>query len=455
MTLRTAFSCAVFLSCAHTAGAFAQTASPARPLGLAECRELALRNNVDVLTAALESAAARRDRARAITSYFPVVDAGAMYLRADKDLFEMRTAGGNLPVYDGNPMNIPAATQFAYLPASTVSMLHGAATAWIDISQPVFAGGRIVNGNRLAALGTEVRSLQERLAAKGVALRAEELYWNAVTLREKCATLDGYASMLDEIERQTADAVAAGLALKNDLLKVQLEQSGVRLKRSQAGHGYTLAMMALCRHAGLAYDSAFVPADTLPAPGDPAGYRIDHAAALAQRDEFALLGKAVEAEELKTGITRGEYLPSLAVGVTGRYIALDDNAGKTFGAVFAALSVPISQWWGGAHAIERQSLNEDVALTRLRDGKELLLLQMEKARLDLDDAWRQHELSITALAQAQEQLRINADSHARGLSTLSDLLEAQAALQHARDQHIEARARCRTQLVAYLQCTGR
>lgn len=64
-------------------------------------------------------------------------------------------------------------------------------------------------------------------------------------------------------------------------------------------------------------------------------------------------------------------------------------------------------------------------------------------------------LSEAARAQAQENLKLNEVSYENGLSTLTDLLEAQAMLQQMNDQSTDARANYRNHVVSYLQVTGR
>ena len=55
----------------------------------------------------------------------------------------------------------------------------------VNVVQPVFAGGRIVNGNRLAALGVDAGENRARLARNDVLLKTEEQYWRVVTLDKK------------------------------------------------------------------------------------------------------------------------------------------------------------------------------------------------------------------------------------------------------------------------------
>lgn len=48
-------------------------------------------------------------------------------------------------------------------------------------------------------------------------------------------------------------------------------------------------------------------------------------------------------------------LPTLAVGAGYMYDNLMDNS-HPFAIGFVSLSVPVSGWWGGSHAVKRQKL---------------------------------------------------------------------------------------------------
>jgi outer membrane protein TolC len=213
--------------------------------------------------------------------------------------------------------------------------------------------------------------------------------------------------------------------------------------------------MAFCQYLGMPYDPALEPTDALVVEGSPESCRVDHRAVLEGRPEHRLLQAAVRAETLKTRMTRGEYLPQLGVGVAGLYMKMDDAKGRTNGLVFGTLSVPLSGWWEGSHALGAQKAREEMARNTLRDGQELLLLQMEKAWKDLGDAGRELALCRESEAQADENLKVNQDGYDNGLLTVSDLLEAQAMRQAARDRLTEAMAGYRIKLVQYLQATGR
>ncbi len=125
----------------------------------------------------------------AFTRYFPKVSASGATFQFRDPLIQYNIPGGNLPVYDGNPINLASPTEFAWFPGISLSLVNrgtiGAATA----VQPLFAGGRIITGNQLAALGVEVSSEKKVLSENEVLLKTEEQYWQIVSLQEKMKTL--------------------------------------------------------------------------------------------------------------------------------------------------------------------------------------------------------------------------------------------------------------------------
>lgn len=426
-----------------------------RVLTLEESKQLALQNNSKSKNSKLETAASHQTRMSALTNYFPSVSAGGMMFEAQKNLMEIETAGGNLPVYDGNPANLATATQFAYLPGGTMGLMKKGTIGYINVVQPIFAGGRILNGNKLAALGEDVSVYKEKMTKDEILLKTEEQYWLIVSLKEKSNTINKYEELLNRLLFQVEDAFKSGLVMKNDLLKVKLKLSEVLLNKSKLENGTKLATMAFCQHIGVPYDSTLALRNQLAIGELPQSLLIDNSDALKNRNEYSLLELSVRAEELKTNMKLGEYLPQAGIGVNGMYMKFDEGKGRTLGMVFGTVSIPISNWWGGSHELEERSIKEEIAENNFKNNSELLLLQMEKAWQDLTDAYKQYLLSEESKSQAEENIKVNEDSYKNGLITTSDLLEAQALLQQTEDQLIDAKANYIVKKTTYLQVTGR
>ncbi|MGV8058642.1 MAG: TolC family protein [Smithellaceae bacterium] len=396
-------------------------------LTLEESKQLALQNNYKIKNSRLEIDAARERKKAAFTKYFPAVSAGGTMFKAENNTIDLMNMG--------------------ILKSGTLGM----ATA----VQPIFAGGRITTGNKLASLGEDVNKYQSRLSQNEVLLKTEEQYWLVASLSEKLNTIRKYEELLNSLLRQTEDAYNAGIILKNDLLKVKLKRSEVLLNKSKAENGKKLATMSFCQYIGIPYDSSLVLKDSLGATDFPQTYYIDNTEALKNRGEYKLLQASIRTEELQTKMKLGEYLPQAGVGLAALYTKIDEGKDQTTGMIFGTLSIPISGWWEASHTLSERRVKEKIAQNNFNYNSELLLLQMQKAWQDLTDAYKQVLLSEEGKTQAQENLKMNQVSYDNGLSNLSDLLEAQAMLQQVNDQLTDAKASYRSQLILYLQITGR
>ncbi|MFO7445301.1 MAG: TolC family protein [Ignavibacteriaceae bacterium] len=276
-----------------------------RILSLEESKQLALQNNAKSKNSRLETEASHQVKKSAFTNYFPNISAGGLMFEAQDNLMEMETPGGNLPVYDGNPANLKNATQYAYFPSSTTGLLKNGTVGFVNVIQPVFAGGRILNGNKLASLGEEVSEYREKLTSDEILLKTEEQYWQIISLEEKQRTIKEYENLLNNLLSRVNDAFSSGIVMKNDVLKVKLKLSELMLNKSKLENGRKLAAMAFCQYIGIPYDSSLVLNEELKITYLPSDYYMNMNEALKLRTEYFLLEKSLKAEELKTKIKFG------------------------------------------------------------------------------------------------------------------------------------------------------
>lgn len=161
----------------------------------------------------------------------------------------------------------------------------------------------------------------------------------------------------------------------------------------------------------------------------------------------------MKASELEEKIAVGENLPTVGVGAGYFY---DDVISQRhgFGAVFVSVSVPISSWWGGSHAIKRRKLETANARMEMNDLSQMLCIKMINAWDDLTSAHRKMEIAKESIAQSAENLRMNQNFFHAGVSNVTDLLDAQTLYRQSLDQYTEAYGAYRVARVSYLQATG-
>ena len=420
-------------------------------LSLDSCKNLALENNKKIKSAKFDTERSSEVKKNAFTNYFPKISAMGVSMRSSDYLIKGSIPSMNLPVYDGNPANLVAPTQFAYVPSIPIGVLDYMSVANITVLQPVFVGGRVVNGNKLAKIGQEVDVQKQQLTTEEVLLKTENLYWTTISLQEKMTTINSYEELLNCLLKDVNVAVKAGLTQRSDLLKVQLKINELKVNKLKLKNGINLSMRALCQHVGITYDSTFVLNRTMEEPILPSGVLKNTSGH--ERLEVQMLNKAVEAEELQKKLVFGEALPQVSIGAVGRATDAMD-ATSTNALAFVSVSVPISDWWGTSHKVKEAKIKKAQAQTKLEEATELLALQVEQAKNEVNETYFQIGIAQSSIEQAKENLKVVNDNYKGGIVSMSDLLEAQSLYQDALNQHTEALCNYNIKIANYLQATG-
>lgn len=411
-------------------------------------------HNIAIRTARHNIAVAHQQRQEAFTKYFPNVSASGLWFNANKGMVQTTIYPQQFITPElgmALAQSMPPEALAALANPVDVSMMKNGTIAAVTAVQPVFAGGQIVNGNRLARVGEDVSRLQLRLSENEVEKTAEQYFWQMASLQEKMKTIQTVEELLQGIHNDVAVAVEAGVALRNDLLQVQLRQNDVASQRLKVQNALALVRMMLSQYCGLR-DTTFSITYNADATM-PVAIRQSHDMAVMNTAEYQLLGKQVEAAKLQERISWGKNLPSVAVGAGYNYHNLLDN-NHSYGLVFATVSIPISGWWGGSHAIKQSEIAHQKAQEQLADNTELLMIRMQHAWNSVEEAYQQLQLSQLSIEQATENLRLNRDYYQAGMSTMSDLLEAQMLYQQACDKRTDAFADLQMRLLEYKQATG-
>ncbi len=420
---------------------------------LEQLKDSARHHNITLQNARLSVEAAHQQRKEAFTKYFPNVSGTGAWFNAKKGIARLDVNPGEVmpPALTSSlAASLPAEALAALASPIGVSMLKNGTIAGINAVQPVFAGGQIVNGNRLARVGEDVARLQLQLTENEVEKQTEQYYWQLVSLEEKMKTIAAVEALLADIHKDVDVAVRAGVAMRNDLLQVQLRQNEVESQELKLQNGFSIVRLLMAQYCGL-NNTAFTLSHDNVVPELPVSQ--NHEQALLFTAEYQLLGKQVEATRLLKNMAIGQQLPTVAVGAGYNYHNILDN-NRTFGMIFATVSVPISDWWGGSHAIKRKKIEYQKAIDEQRDKAELLQIRMQNAYNNVVEARQQLDIAQRSIEQSEENLRIHRDYYKAGTTTMSNLLEAQLLYQQSLDHRTDAYADLQNKLLEYRQSVG-
>lgn len=412
----------------------------AQILTLDSCLELARKNNAALRSADIQVEKAKQVKANAFTNYFPQVKAIALGYHSLYPLVEVGADNmGNATARDVLTTlygNYGAALGLD----NTLSLFQYGYHVGVTAIQPIFMGGKIVAGNRLAQVGVEAAQLQRDIAARDVLVDVEESYWLIVGLEEKQKTLVQSIALMDTIHHTLSKAVEAGLALNTDLMQVELKQEELHRLQVQLHNGLRLARRALAQSIGT--DSI---GEVETAILNDSVVEVLSWVESATTPESQLLDLQVHAAELERQMVLADALPQVAVGANYGYGKLQTNVLRNDlgrengnGAVFVTVSVPISQWWATGHKLREHDLHvEEVKIEQDDLSQKLSLRTQQLYDRMLESQWLVVECQ-KALGKAEEHYRLQDVNYRAGMANLTDLMMAQSLLMKVQNDLTDA-----------------
>ena len=419
---------------------FVAFSASALELSLKECREMALSSDENLKIAENDLKGAELDRAVARTQYLPKFagSTSALYSAPDSKIGDMMTL-----------------------------QMRGAYMAGINLTQPVYAGGKIVAANKMASVAMDIYSQQLRATRMDVIADAEKAYWTYIGVLEKVRMTKSYLALMDSVYEMTNNSVEVGMTNRQSLLRVDTRRSEIVYRLNQAQAGADICRMALCRIIGVSDTTSIHPtesiavSDVLPTMNDD----------VSNRPESIILGKNIELKKHQVSMTRADFLP--VVGLQLGWMAYgnikmkgwsQDEMGNPFPYTsttndtgfsgILSVQIPLFHWGEGIKKVRRAKL--DVENARLSMQRNVKLMQLE-ARQNYSNITTGLELISSAdkaMAEANENLRMMKEQYEVGLNTLTDLLEAQSQWQSSYSNLIEAKTQYRINQIEYLRSIG-
>ena len=402
-------------------------------LTLDSCFALAKANNAQLLTDQLEIQKAQEVKAQVFTKHFPQVSISYLAYYAARPIIEY----GINDIQDDDlgaflsalitTLNDPEGANMG-LPTE-INLMEKGHSVNATAMMPVYAGGRILNGNRLANVGIEAAQLKAEVSERDMLENIESTYYLVLGLQDKVHTVESALALTDSLDHIVDVALKAGLITKSDKLRLALKQNELKANQLQLSNGIILASQLLCQQIGITYPEDGLTLDT-------ASFSIkNHADALREnfiRPEQQLLQLQIDAEKLRKKLTLGEALPQVGIGGTYSYGNLVRKY-KGNAIALAQVSIPLTQWWETSHKLKEHNIAIREAELMQKDLTEKMGLQVKQAYNQMVEAEALMQSDKAALDMAQENYRLAELNYRAGMNTITDVLEAHALLLQAKN----------------------
>ena len=410
----------------------------AQPMSLQDCRRLALEHNEQIQTADNAVRQAELDRQIAFTGYLPQLDGQltGVYMK-DTEMTGM-----------------------------TLQM-RGAYMAGLTLTQPIYVGGKITTGNRLATVARDISEEQRRQTRMQLMADVDRAYYTLLAVGAKVRMLEAYAQQMQGLYDQVSLSVRAQMATENDLLRIATKQNEISYQLQKARNGLQLCQLSLANIIGGNATADITPVDTILTVTPPAMLSED----IGNRPELRLLEKQVEARDLQVRMARANYLPTVALSLGYTYYdniklkgvtLLPDNTPYSYTEKFdgtspmalLSISVPVFHWGAEFKKVKKAKLDADNALLQLQQNERGMRIEVRQAVQNVTDGYRMVETARIGQQQADENLRVMRQKYDTQMATMTDLLDAQAQWQQARSNRIEAETQYKIYETEYLRVTG-
>ncbi|SHL75128.1 TolC family protein [Chryseobacterium polytrichastri] len=370
----------------------------------------------------------------------------------NKQLPELKVSGSYmyLPIKPNIDLKIPGVS------AAGGPDVHQVAYGSVNLSVPIYNGGRIKYGIQSAKYLVEASKLSTENDKIAIAYNVAQAYNNLFKANQSIKVLEENLTASQKRDDTFLKLENNGVIARNDRLKANLQTSNIELQLLEAKNNYNIANINMDLLLGLA-DNTEIEVDQNYIDEGAEVKAVDFYVneARENRKDLKALAQQRKAAELGSKSAKAENLPSIAF--TGGYVAADIPKFLTlYNAVNVGVGISynLSNLWK-----ENSSLRQSQAREKQLAANDELL--NDNIKLDVNREYQNTDYSKKrivvyekAAEQANENYRITKNKYDNGLATMTELLDADAAQISSNVGVINAKADAALAYRKLLQTTG-
>jgi len=397
-----AFALAILISGQIVSSAAAQTSAETlqQAWDIAQSADHGLRASHD------ETASARSQLSAAKAARLPSLNADANYLAVSK-LPELKAD------LLGQSFQIPVAQRNGVIASSSVTL-------------PLYTGGRIEHGIAAASSVVKASEFGETSSEQNLKLRVAEAYVNVLRATRVLQVAKSHQAALEAHVRDVNNLAQEGMAAKNAQLSSQVALLDAQQQVLQVTNNLDLACAAYNRLLGRPLDQPVLLEDVAPeAQNGDLPQLVERA--VQERSELKALDRQIAALRDQEIIVRRETVPQ--VGVSGGYDYLQDRYLQHEGQWVVGVGLKWNVFDGGSSRNRGRAIGlQASALHEKReDVASMIGLQVRQSWLDEQTTRKRVDVTKSAIAQADENVRVVRDRYVNGLAPYTEVLDAETA----------------------------
>lgn len=407
-------------------------------LTLEACVRIALAQN-PLLQASREGLAAARHAAKqAEAGYYPHVNLTADYRRFQTHVFLPGGLGGTM----GPQTSVVGPTD---------DYSGGLAAQWLLLD----------SGRRRAQL-TAARAkagaskYEAEIVRQDIALMVQQAYYSLLSSYEALKVAEENAARAEDHLRLAEQRRQIGVAVQADVLRMRVETADRRLAVVRAENGVRISQGNLNTAMGLPVELPIEIDHTMPSVIAPDTVNLDASfeSAIQQRPELKAALQRIVSAQSDVAAAQSDFGPVLRA--IGRYGRRDSEfwPGDEDWSVGVGLELPLFTGFERSHRLDRTRRELSREEAQLRQLVLTVRQEVWTSHSHLTEAFEALHAADILVKDARESMRLTRQRYEVGKSTVTDLLDAQAALSRAESVLVETQWNYHIAKAAFERATG-
>lgn len=331
------------------------------------------------------------------------------------------------------------------LPISIFPYIPNTYSARASFQQPLFTGWKFQGAADNAAYQAEAARSDVTKDKADLVFTIKSAYWTVFRAKEIKSLSDDNVKQIASHLEDAENLLKQGMATTNDVLKIKVQLSNSKILQSDAVNNVRLATISLNSAIGIPLDTDVGIASPLtPTTKDYPELEKVLSSALNVRPEILAMESRVKAASAAVTSAAGGWFPQIFL--TGNYyyarpnpriIPSKDEFKDTWD---FGISLQIDLWnnltaFHQTNQAKAQYEQTKDALVTLKDG---ITLDVTQSYLSFQQAKERIHLAELTVEQANENYRTTAEKYKTGLTTSSELLDAEVALLQSKLQLMQS-----------------
>lgn len=328
----------------------------------------------------------------------------------------------------------------------SVPMPHFGNNLAIEATQLIYAGGAVTNGVAMAKLKEEMAGVNREASRSRIRFMLTGFYLDLYKLHNALNVYDKNIELTRIVIKDTKARNKAGVALKNDITRYELQLKNLELARRRVENSVEILNYDLVTMLGLPVDTQIKPDTTMLAqtlPMESVAYWQQMAESNAHAVKQSAL--AVKMGERAEMLARSERLPKIALFATNKFdgpITIEVptiNKNFNYWYVGVGVSFPIHSLYKTNKSIKQAQYNTMLSRRRQDEVVEQTSLAIQSDYVRYIEAYDEVATLGKSVQLATENYQVIENRYRNDIALVTDMLDASNQLLDAELKLVNAR----------------